>query len=118
MNPYVLLGAGVLWLASAAGAFWYGTGVGRDGEIAKQSAVDKATVETRKLAMEGAADAISKIVVRNTTVQGRVETIVRDNPVYRDCRHDPDQLRNINEAITGRAGATGDSVVSGADPAQ
>lgn len=118
MNPYIFLGAGVLWLASAAGAFWYGTGVGRDGEIAKQAAVKQAAEDTRKLAMEGAADAISKIVVRNTTVQGRVETIVRDNPVYRDCRHDPDQLRNINEAITGRPGSAGDGVVPGADAAQ
>lgn len=117
MNPYVLLAGVVLWVASAGGAYWYGTGVGRDGEIAKNAAVDKATENTRKLAMEGAADAISKIVVRNTTVQGRVETIVRDNPVYRDCLHSPDQLRNINEALTGRAGPAGDSVVPGVDAA-
>lgn len=115
MNPYVLLTAGVLWVATAGGAYWYGTGVGRDGEVAKQAAVDKAMIDTRKIAMEGAADAISKIVVRNTTVQGRVETVVRDNPVYRDCVHPADVMRNINEAITGRAGPAGDGGVPGAD---
>lgn len=115
MNPYALLAGVVLWGGSVGGAFWYGTGVGRDGEIAKQAAVDLAMFDTRKLAMEGAADAISRIVVRNTTVQGRVETIVRDNPVYRDCVHPADVMRNINEAITGRAGSAGDGGVPGAD---
>lgn len=118
MNPWLLLGAGALWVATTAGAFWYGTGVGRDGEIADRAKVEEAVRETRKLAMEGAADAISRIVVRNTTVQGRVETIIRDNPVYRECVHGPDQLRNINEALTGRAGPAGGGGVPGADPAQ
>ncbi|GGX98982.1 hypothetical protein GJV26_15950 [Massilia dura] len=118
MNLQALMAAVVLCVAGTVCGFWYGTNVGRDGEIAKQAAVDKATADTRKLAMEGAADAISKIVVRNTTVQGRVETIVRDNPVYRDCSHPADVVRNINEALTGRAGPAGNRGVPGADPAE
>lgn len=117
MNPYVLLAGVVLWVATTGGAYWYGTGVGRDGEIASQALAKQVADDTRKLAMEGAANAIAKIVVRNTTVQGRVETIVRDNPVYRDCVHPADVMRNINEAITGRAGPAGDSSVPGADAA-
>jgi hypothetical protein len=112
------MAAVLLCVAGTAGGFWYGTTVGRDGQIAKQNAVDEAVKETRRIAMKGAADAISKIVVRNTTVQGRVETIVRDNPVYRDCVHGPDQLRNINEALTGRAGSAGGGGVPGADASQ
>ncbi len=118
MNPYALLAGVVLWGASVGGAFWYGTSTGRDGEIAKRAAVDQAVADTRKLAMEGAADAISKIQVRNTTVQGRVETIVRDNPVYRDCVHPADVMRNINEALTGRPGPSGDGGVPGADASE
>ena len=60
MNPHALLAGVVLWGASVGGAFWYGTGVGRDGEVAKQAAVKQATEDTRKITMEGAADAISK----------------------------------------------------------
>jgi hypothetical protein len=115
MNPWSILGTVLLWGATVAGAFWYGTRVGRDGEIAKQAEIKQAIEDTSAKAREGAADAIAKIVVRNTTVQGRVETIVRDNPVYRDCVHGPDQLRNINEALTGRAGSAGDRRVPGAD---
>jgi hypothetical protein len=118
VNVEAALGAALLWAATIGGAFWYGTGIGRDGEVAKQAAVSKAITDTREEARKGAADAISKIQVRNTRVQGRVETIVRDNPVYRDCRHDADQLRNINEALTGRPGSDGGSGVPGANPAQ
>jgi folylpolyglutamate synthase/dihydropteroate synthase len=118
MNPYAILGAVLLWGASIGGAFFYGQGIGKDAQIANESAVKDAIAETRKAALEGAADAIAKIKVRSTTIQGKVETIVRDNPVYRDCAHGPDGLRNINEALSGRPGRPGDSVVSGADAAK
>lgn len=118
MNPTVLVVALVLWGASVGGAFFYGQGVGKDSQIAKEAAVKEAIAETRKAALEGAADAIAKIKVRNTTIQGKVETIVRDNPVYRDCLHDPDGLRNINEALGGRSGRASGGVVPGTDAAK
>lgn len=95
----------LLWVASVAGSFYFGV----DYAEAKQAQLKQVIEETRKVSMEEAAYAISKITVRNTTVQGRVETVVRDNPVYRDCQHAPEQLRNINEALTGRTGPVGDS---------
>ena len=113
MNPYVVLGAVVVWGATAAGAFWYGTDVGRDGEIAKQAAIEQAIRDTRQAALEGAADAISKIKVTNTTVQGKTETIVRERTVYSNCVHDPDLMRIINEALTGRTEPPGDRKLPG-----
>lgn len=107
-----------LWLASVIGAFYFGMDYKEASMKAEAAKLKDAIQDTRKQAMEGAADAISKITVRNTTVQGKVETIIRDNPVYRDCQHDPDQLRNINEALTGRTGPVGGGSVSGADTAR
>lgn len=100
----------VLWIASVVGALWAGTKYQSALDQANAAKIEQAIEDTRKAANEGAADAISKIVVRNTTIQGRVETIVRDNPVYRDCQHDADQLRNLNEVLTGRR-STGSGVV-------
>jgi hypothetical protein len=108
MNAYAGLGVMALWIASIAGAGWAGMSYQEAADTAKTAQIEQAIRDTREAANQGAADAISKIVVRNTTVQGRVETIVRENPVYRDCQHAPDQLRNINEALTGRTGSTGD----------
>ncbi len=69
---------------------------------AKDAEIKQTIEDTLKKSRMETADAISKIVVRNTTVQGKVETIVRDNTVYRDCQHTPDQLQNLNEVLTGR----------------
>lgn len=99
MNPYVVVGLVIAWGATTGGAFLYGTGVGRDGEIAKQAAVVAAIEETRKAALEGAANAIAKIKVTNTTIRGKTETIVRENVVYRDCVHDPNGVQLLNDAL-------------------
>lgn len=107
MNVQALLLAVLLWVASVAGSYFYGTNVGATGEVAKQLTMEKAIEETRKVVLKETANAIANIRVHNTTVQGRVETIVRDNPVYRDCQHDPDGLRLINEALSGRSGPAG-----------
>lgn len=118
MNPYLLLAILIGWGVSVAGAGWYGIGIGRDGEIAKQSAVNSAVQETREAAQQGAADAIAKIKITHTTVRARTETIVRDNPVYRDCVNDAGVMRNINTALTGRADPAGGVVVPAADGAK
>lgn len=118
MNPTVIFAAVILWGASVAGSFFYGQGIGKDGEIAAQAKLNKAITDTREAARLGAADEIAKIKVRHTTVQGRVETTIRDNPVYRDCVHSPGGLQLINEALTGRSGPTGGSELSGALPAK
>lgn len=113
MNLTVILATAVLWGATLGGAFYYGQNVGANAEIAKQAAVNQAIEDTRKAALEGAADAIAKIQVRNTTIKGKTETIVRENVVYRDCRHSPDGVRVLNEALTGRAGSDGGRSVPG-----
>jgi hypothetical protein len=52
-------------------------------------------------AAASAAEAISKIKVRNTTIQNEVQREVSERVVYRDCVHSPDQLQRINAALTG-----------------
>jgi len=118
VNPWLILVVVLGWGASVGGAFFYGQDVGRDGEIAKQAAVDKAIEETRRAAQEGAANAIAKIKITNTTIRGKTETIVRENTVYRDCRHDPVGVLLINEALTGRAEPAGGGELPGADAAR
>ncbi len=111
INPYAIIALLVAWVVSIGGAFWYGGQVGEDHEVAKQAGIDKAIADTRKAANEGAANAIANIQVTNTTIQGRIQTIVKENVVYRDCKHTADGLRILNEAITGRPGTDGDRPV-------
>lgn len=109
MNPYALLAAGLLWVASLAGTAAWFYGAGRDSEKADQAEIDRARAETREAAQQGAAAAISQIEIKHTTIRQRVETQIREKPVYRDCRHEPGVLLDINEAITGRREPAGGS---------
>lgn len=106
MNVYLI--GFVIWAASTVGSFFYGVSFGEDAERAKQAAVEVAIAQTRQAAEEGAARAIAKNKAVRTIIKNKVETLVRDNPVYRDCEHTPAGLQVINEALGGRAGGTGD----------
>lgn len=101
-NLYILLALVIGWGASVVGAGWWGIGIGEDRTIATQAKVNKAIDETRAAAQEGAANAIAQIKITNTTIRGRVETVVREVPTYRDCKHDAGVLRNVNSALANK----------------
>lgn len=109
MNPWVILGGVLVWVASIAGSYAYGTDVGKTGEIARVAELKQAMEETREQAKLGAADAIAKNKVKHTVIQGKVQTIIKDVPVYRDCEHTDDAFRLLNDAITGKSGTGRDS---------
>lgn len=107
MNLYLIAALGAAWAASIAGTGYVAFGLGQDHEIAKQAKQEQVIREVRQAAIEGAADAISKLKVENKTVYQRSDTVVREVPVYRDCRHDPRVFNDINEALTGKPAGGG-----------
>lgn len=102
MNPWLILGAVVFWVASVGSAGWYGIGFGEDRIISKQASDEQIRRDTREAAQQGAADAIAQLKPVNTTIRAKTETIVRENTVYRTCINTPDGLRNINAALSGK----------------
>ena len=72
--------------------------------------------ESFNKAMEITAKEIAKIEVKNVTIKQQMDTVVRENVVYRDCQHTPDGLRLVNEALSGKP--TSDSKLPGASPAK
>lgn len=107
MNPWAALAAVLLWVASVTGSFFYGQHVKGAEDTAKAAEIKQAIEDTREVARQGAASEIAKIKVRNTTIQGKLETVVRDNPVYRDCQLDAAGMRLVNQALTGKPDGTG-----------
>lgn len=119
MNPWLIIAAGVFWVVSVGGAYVKGQTTGANRVVAEQAKVNKAIDETRAAAQEGAANAIAQIKVTNTTVRGKTETIVRENVVYRDCKHDAAGLRAVNAALTGsEAEPAGGGIVPATVPAK
>lgn len=114
MNPYILLGLVLAWGASIGGAFFYGRDTGKDSVLAGQTLIE----EVEKRAREGAAEAIAQIEVKNITIRQKAEVITREIPVYRDCRHDPDAVRLLNDALAAPGQVAPDRELPGADTAR
>ena len=98
MNPYLLLGGVITWAASIAGAFFYGHGVGRDMEIAIQARENKVATIATEAAASAVAYSLSKMQVKNVTIRQQLETQVRENTVYRDCKLDAGAVRLLNSS--------------------
>ncbi len=97
--PWALLA--VVLLVGASGATGYRAGAKHtENQIAAQAAREAALVDkTREAAAQAAAEQISKIEVKNTTIRQKAEVITREVPIYGDCRHDPRTLGLLNDAL-------------------
>lgn len=92
MSPYILAAAVAL---SGLGGFVFGAKL-------KQGEWDAsiATAQTeRGAALQAAAQAIASREVKHATIRERVIRETVEKPVYRDCGHDADGLRDINAAL-------------------
>lgn len=96
-NPYLLAGA----LFAIMGAYVYGHHAGAVAERGTSARQELLIARAAQAAQESAAREIRSIVVKNTTIRQKVEEKIREVPVYADCRHDPNVLRLLNDALTG-----------------
>jgi len=62
-------------------------------------AIEQATSLSRDASATAAAEAIAKIQVSNTTIQGKVIERVRTETVYAECKHSEDTYNLILEAF-------------------
>lgn len=99
MNPYALFAA----LALAVACYMVGRHDGRQMADGEEAIAERVADKAAQASRESAAEAISKITVRHTTVQNALEREVRNVPVYQsaDCKLTPDGLRLLNAAIEG-----------------
>lgn len=88
---YAIL-AGILAVTSF-GAGWKANGWKHDSEYL-------ARMEGGRIALEKTAEAIAKIDITHQTIYQKVQTNVIEKPVYRECKHDPDTFRLLNDSLT------------------
>lgn len=113
MNPILLA---LLGMALAfAGGTWYGTGLGEDREFSKRAREEAIVAKAAEASQLAAAVEIAKIKPRNIIIRQELDREIQTRVEYRDCRHGPDGLRLINEALTGRAEPTGGGQLPGAN---
>lgn len=99
LSPYV--GAGILIALVAA----YGTGRYDGARLERESVLssEKAAQVAYDAAMKATAEQLANLTINNTTIRQKAEVIVRENTIYRECKHTPDGLQSINTAITGKS---------------
>ena len=107
MNPYVLLGLGIFYLASVAGAYFKGGQIERDhakAEYSKQLEGEiKQANENALIDMEAArawGESNAKIVTKFREVQGETRTVVVEKPMPAVCNLGPDRMRLLQTAIS------------------
>lgn len=94
------------------GAYKYGESAGE----ARAKAAEARDAEVARIAADiattGAAKALTGLDAKLGSIRQEVQRGIRTSPVYIDCRHPPEQLRRLNEILTGaRAVAPGASGV-------
>lgn len=108
---YVYLGILIAGLLAGSTGAWQIQNWRHGAEQNAQAREDQARRETREAAMQAAAEAIARIEVKNVTINRKLETEVREKPVFRDCRSGPDGMRLYNSAIPGYAEPSGGGIV-------
>lgn len=100
MNPYVLLAVFLFYVGSVGGAYFFGRSDGGELEKAKAAEIQEVVNAAKEGMISAAAKAISEIEVKHVTIRQQLEKEVVEKPVYRECRHTPDGLRYLNQALT------------------
>lgn len=100
MNPYLIIAAMVAMAGAALGGFQLGVDHERANQIDKQALVAEAV----DAANTAAADAIAQIKPKYTTIQNQLETQIKTNTVFSDCKLDPSSFKLLNEALASPVG--------------
>ena len=100
-NPWLFAILGVAIAGGLASSYVKGRSDGRALEIAQRATLEEVARVAREAAIQGAAEKIAQIEVKHVTVRQKLETEIREKPVYRDCTASQRVLDTVNEAITG-----------------
>lgn len=105
-------------LASGLGSGYAGWTFSRDYYAAKAIENKELIERAAQASREAAAEVISGIEVKNVRITQKLETEIREKPVYRDCVADDSVFNLTNEAITGQESGDPGVPASGANDGQ
>lgn len=114
LNPWVILAI----ILAIGGAATGGYLRGRHDENVEMLADAQKQRTMQDVIEAGIAQGVSQIKVQNTTIRQNLETVTRENTIYRDCKLDPTAFGLLNAALEARAApAAGNRIVPAVDPA-
>jgi len=88
--------------------FGAGTWTGYEFATGQQAKQERLVAKVQEAAAQSTAQEIAKIQITNTTIRQEVLRETVEKPVYTDCRHTPDGLQLVNDALRGFRISDGD----------
>lgn len=116
MLPWLLLVGSICTALAGFGGYAGGRADGVELERGRHATEAQLVAKVAEQAALGTAAEIARIQVTQTTIRQRVETEIREKPVYRDCVHDQRVFDALNAALVG-AESVGGGELPSADPA-
>ena len=110
-----------IWLVSIGlliGSFFSGVSVGKKWEEGRQAIENNHIAEAVDAATNAAAEAISQIKPKYTTIQNEVQREIRTNTVFADCKLPADSMHLVNQALNAGAVTPESGKLPPADPAR
>lgn len=113
-----MLAGALAFCVSVGGAYVKGRADGADIEQASVLREERIATAARDEALRVTADAIQRIEIKHVTIRQTLEKEIYEKPVYRECRHSPGGLRDINAALSAGTVGAGDRKLPGIDAAK
>ena len=98
---YSYIATGLITAAALAYSHYWTYERGIDSEKVKQQETQDLILKVKEDAQQGAADAIGKIQIKQITIRQTLQREILKEPVYINCKHTPDGLRAVNDALEG-----------------
>lgn len=87
--------------SAAAGGYWQGSKHTKDRLESQMLREEVIAQQVYNSAIEATAEEIGKIRITNRTIREQLETQIRYEPVYIDCRHNDDVKRLLDAILVG-----------------
>lgn len=98
---YSYIATGLITAAALAYSHYWVYERGIDYQKVQQSEAQDLINQVKEEARQGAADAIGKLEIKQVTIRQTLQREILKEPVYIDCKHTPDGMRAVNNALAG-----------------
>lgn len=97
----LLIGAVVTAVAGIGIAYNLGYKAGETSGVASALNTQTIAAQAANSASNAAIEAIKGIRIENKYITKQLDTVVKTEPVYIDCKHTPDAVRLLDSALSG-----------------
>lgn len=101
MTIQILIGAVVTAVAGIGIAYNMGYKSGETAGVASSLNAQAIATQAANAATNASLEAIKGIRIENKYITRQLDTVVKTEPVYVDCKHNPDASRLLNSSLTG-----------------